>query len=82
MGLVNQSKSKAIATSLLQDKLNSLYLLPKYKRDAFRHKAHFDSLWDLKEMALLEGKQSIEIPESWTDVLEELEQEREKIVHH
>jgi hypothetical protein len=81
MGSINEPKLKAIPTSLLRDKLNSLYSLPKFKRDALRHNAHFDSLWDLKEMALIEGKQSIEIPEDWIDALDKLEQAKDKVSH-
>ncbi len=81
MGSVNQPKSRAVATALLKDKLNLLYSLPKLKRDSFRHDTHFDSLWDLKEMALLEGRQSIEVPEEWIDVLDRLDQQRNNPQH-
>jgi hypothetical protein len=82
MGTSKQLKSKAISTSLLKDKLNLLYSLPEFKRNAFRHEAHFDTLWDLKEMALLEGRSAIEVPEDWMHVLDELEQEQQKSSHY
>ena len=30
----------------------------------------FEYLWDLKEMALLEGKASVQLPQTWLDELE------------
>lgn len=78
MGSIHRHQSKAVPTSLLKDKLSQLYSLPKLQRDTFRHDVTFEWLWDLKERALLEGRQSIDVPEDCIDVLDKLDQERQK----
>jgi len=67
-----------VNTDLLRDKLNR-----HYKRlHAEGHKngatsgfgsqeGIFEYLWDLKEMALLEGKDSVQLPQNWLDELDD-----------
>jgi hypothetical protein len=62
---------KSISVRTLQDKLNSLYLRARGRHHSQAQSRHLDYLWDLKEMALIAGKSSVEVPEEW---LLELEQ--------
>lgn len=52
-----------VETGILRDNLNRAYNASRTKT------ASFDHLWDMKEMALLEGKKSIDVPRTWIDEL-------------
>jgi hypothetical protein len=52
-----------VETQALKERLNRLY-------QARVEAKSFDHLWDLKELALLEGKISIEVPKPWLDELD------------
>jgi hypothetical protein len=56
-----------VQTTRLKECLNRLYEARAKK--AARTPALTD-LWDLKELALLEGKPSVEVPRRWLDELE------------
>jgi hypothetical protein len=62
----------SVPTELLRDRLNRLY--GAVRRNARNYSAwgRFDYLWDLKELAVLEGRGSVEIPDSWLDELERI----------
>lgn len=64
-----------IDTSKLRDRLNTLYdcLRANYgsRVDSDRN-SHFVRLWDIKEQALISKEQSVQIPRSWLDELENL----------
>jgi len=62
--------TKSISTSTLKEKLNLFYASARANLSAHTQKEHFDYLWDLKERAILEGKQSVEVPEDWFSELE------------
>jgi hypothetical protein len=62
--------TKSISTSTLKEKLNSFYASARSKVSGQSQKEHFDYLWDLKERAILEGKQTVEVPEEWIIELE------------
>lgn len=73
-GDVRAEKMVTMETNLFKDRLNRVY-------DRMRHGSQsrslsqnefFEYLWDLKETALVEGKPSLELPQTW---LEKLEQE-------
>ncbi len=73
-GDVRSEKMVTMKTDLFKDRLNRVY-------DRLRHGSQsrnlsqsefFEYLWDLKETALVEGKPSLELPQTW---LEKLEQE-------
>lgn len=53
-----------VETGTLRDNLNRAYSAHCKKS------ASFDHLWDLKELALLEGKKSIDVPRTWIDELD------------
>ncbi len=73
-GDVRAEEMVTLETDLFRDRLNRVY-------DRMRHGSQsrnlsqsefFEYLWDLKERALVEGKPSLELPQTW---LEKLEQE-------
>lgn len=60
-----------LTTVNLKDRLNRIY-------DAMHGQSHltqssglFDYLWDLKELALLEGRSSVQVPVTWLAELED-----------
>lgn len=76
MGSSNQNSKRdaaviTVETDLLKDKLNLVYSsLHGQKRNSISHEGLFEYLWDLKEMALMEGKNSVDLPSSWVEDLE------------
>lgn len=61
-------------TDLLKDKLNKVYSsMHKAEKKSFSQEGLFEYLWDLKEVALLEGKSSVQLPKNWLDELEQEE---------
>lgn len=69
-----------VQTSELKDKLNSLYgrmrIAANSNSPTRAELGHFDSLWDLKELALLEHRQSVDVPETWLSETEQLDKQR------
>ncbi len=63
-------QTKSISTSALKEKLNSFYASARSNLSVQSQKEHFDYLWDLKERAILEGRQNVEVPEEWMTELE------------
>jgi hypothetical protein len=57
----------SIETSTLKDRLNQVYK----NRHLLAHSPEFDSLWDLKEKALLEKRSTIEVPDTWLNELQD-----------
>lgn len=66
----NSAQLVSVGTEKLKQQLNVLYAdrknLPK-----LGNKAILEHLWDLKESAILEGKGSVDVPESWLNELNE-----------
>ncbi len=60
-----------VSTSTLKDRLNRLYDTRKGQAKTISHSGLFEYLWDLKELALMERKSSVEVPSTWLDELEE-----------
>ncbi len=56
-----------IETNALKDRLNQVYR----NRHLSAHSPEFDSLWDLKEKALLEKRSTLEVPDSWLNDLQD-----------
>ena len=54
-----------VSTTDLKARLNRIY-----KGMRGKEAGRFDYLWDLKELALLEGRKSVDVPETWLDELE------------
>lgn len=55
-----------ITTVTLKERLNRIYEWRRNKRNF----NSFEHLWDVKELALLEGKTSVEVPKTWLDELD------------
>lgn len=63
-------KLASVSTVILKDRLNGLYKTMQRRPETMITPGLFEYLWDLKELALLEGKPSVEVPEPWLDELE------------
>ncbi len=59
-----------VRTQQLRERLNRLYDAVRCSGDTYSYWMRFDYLWDLKEMAVLEGRSNVDIPDSWLDELE------------
>lgn len=75
-GGVGNEKLITVTTDVLKDRLNRVYSQLHTATETRTSKSAsqerlFEYLWDLKEMALLEGKSSVELPKNWLDELEQ-----------
>ena len=59
-----------VNTRSLKEPLNKLYDTRRHNTTLFPNDGLFEYLWDLKEMALMEGKSSVEVPGNWLEELE------------
>jgi hypothetical protein len=64
-----------VTTNTLKERLNKAYTDHRSRSTQIDS---FERLWDLKEMALLEGKPSIEVPQTWLDELDRATQRSTK----
>ncbi|MCC6981267.1 MAG: hypothetical protein IT343_23295 [Candidatus Melainabacteria bacterium] len=64
----NSAQLVTVGTDRLKERLNVLYAARRGQKDSGQAGV-FDHLWDLKESAILEGKGSVEVPQSWLDEL-------------
>jgi hypothetical protein len=76
MGFANhksfrQDNLVSVKTEFLREKLNYLYDSLRTNPQAMSSWGRFDYLWDLKELALVQGLNSIDIPFNWLEELEE-----------
>ncbi len=80
MGSSHQKRKKTqaglplvtVTTAALRDKLNRIYNTRMAKPGSLTNSGLFECLWEMKELALIEGLSSIQLPINW---LEELESE-------
>ncbi len=63
----NSAQLVTVGTARLKERLNVLYAERRGQKS--NQAGVFDHLWDLKESAILEGKGSVEVPQSWLDEL-------------
>lgn len=63
----NSAQLVTVGTDRLKERLNVLYAARRGQKISMD--GVFDHLWDLKESAILEGKGSVEVPQSWLDEL-------------
>ncbi len=76
MGSVNNKPGAAneklvkVNTADLKERLNRFYRGMRSASGNRLDSGRFDYLWDLKELALMEGRQSIDVPESWLEEIE------------
>lgn len=75
--MLDQEASTPIQTLQLHQRLNSLYQQLRYASSVQR-RLQFDVLWDLKELALLERRQLVDIPSTWLDELEHFARHNEE----
>lgn len=73
--MVDASKKEStnlinIEVDTLKRSLNHLYQTRRDNRTILSHDGLFEYLWDLKEMALIEGKTSVEVPSAWVEELD------------
>ena len=62
----------SVTTATLREKLNRIYDARRTSPSTLASSGLFDYLWEMKELALLERRQSVQVPTNW---LEELEQD-------
>ncbi|MBN8662449.1 MAG: hypothetical protein LCH63_11245 [Candidatus Melainabacteria bacterium] len=75
----NQTGMVKLETGNLKERLNKLYDCRKgqsHLNQGLTQEGMFEYLWDLKERALLEKRQTVEVPSNWLDELEDLQEER------
>ncbi len=67
-----QSPFVEVETSKLREKLNRLYGAARNSgnRGGMRH---FQDLWDLKELAMIERRSLVTVPQSWMEEVEKAE---------
>lgn len=72
----SEKKMITIETAALKQRLNNafVHLHGKGKHGFIKDDPNFDRLWDLKESAILEGKNTVELPGQWLNQLDEIEQ--------
>lgn len=69
--IMANEKLMSMKTADLKSRLNQLYRGIKSAKAGSRpDTSRFDYLWDLKELALMEGRQSIDVPETWLEEIE------------
>jgi hypothetical protein len=61
-----------LQTNDLRQRLNRIYDTVRGNSHSHSVFSRFDYLWDLKELAVLEGRAAVEVPESWLEELERL----------
>ena len=67
-----------VTTETLKDKLNQIYDAMRARPRALSGAGLFEYLWDLKELALMEGRNSVQVPNTW---LQELDDDFERVSH-
>jgi hypothetical protein len=60
----------SVETSQLKEKLNRMFTEMHGSKADRSHDSVFDRLWDLKEMAILEGKKTVDLPSQWLSELD------------
>jgi hypothetical protein len=60
-----------VSTETLRQRLNGMYDAMRCNNRFSTNAGLFEYLWDLKELALLEGRGSVQVPTSWLDQLEQ-----------
>ncbi len=66
----NNAEMMTITTLSLKDRLNRMYNVIRHHPQPTAMAGLFEYLWDLKEVALIEGRNSVQVPAIWLDELE------------
>lgn len=61
----------SVATDSLRDKLNRVYDAMRSRPRTLSNSGLFEYLWEMKELALMEGRQSIQLPTTWLEDLDD-----------
>lgn len=61
-----------VRTEQLRERLNKLYDSVRGNAKTYSYWNRFDYLWDLKELAVLEGRANVQIPDTWLEELEKV----------
>ena len=72
----SELKLSTVTTDKLKEKLNQIYAAMRTHTSTFASLGLLEYLWDLKELAILEGRQSVSVPATW---LRELDCECERV---
>jgi hypothetical protein len=67
---VSRSNMVTLPTNQLRDRLNRIYDAVRGNSKTLQAWGRFDYLWDLKELAVLEGRNNVQIPDAWLEELE------------
>ncbi len=73
----NDLKLVEVLTDAFKDRLNRIYSLMRAHPRMSSNPGLFDYLWEVKELAIVEKRSSIEIPSGW---LEELGSEFDEMI--
>jgi hypothetical protein len=60
-----------VATDSLKDRLNKVYDALRSRPATLSNSGLFDYLWEMKELALLEGRSTVPVPTTWLEELED-----------
>lgn len=60
-----------VATDSLKDRLNRVYDALRSRPQTLSNSGLFDYLWEMKELALLEGRSTVQVPTTWLEELED-----------
>jgi hypothetical protein len=60
-----------VSTENLKERLNGMYDAMRCNNRLTSNAGLFEYLWDLKELALLEGRGTVQVPTTWLDQLEQ-----------
>lgn len=63
--VTNETELVTVDLATLQNNLNKLFASKNRRQLSRIYQDDFDYLWDLKELALLEKKQLVEVPGTW-----------------
>jgi len=63
-------KLVTVTTENLRERLNRMYDTMRSREKISPNAGLFEYLWDLKELALLEGRGDVQVPTTWLDELE------------
>ena len=75
-------KMVTVSTATLKERLNRLYDSMRARHVVSPSSGLFDYLWDLKEVALLEGRNEVEVPTTWLEELESTVEHEPRVGGH
>ena len=67
-----RSNMVSVPTDQLRDRLNRIYDAVRGNPRSYNTWGRFDYLWDLKELAVLEGRNCVQVPNLWLEELERI----------